>query len=226
MVVYSSAPPPSSRPLESHLRVDVRTLVLHSSQWISKPASLPFLSSACWVITPTPLATGESADPTPTIVRAGDLRDLTSQISKTLHHYTPKCPLQCKRCQRFGHSQRNCGYVPRCVACVETHVSGDCSTPKQQLKCCSCGAITGPTTGAAASGKSQKWRLQSKCPSYTPGPAVLPSSPPGTKWSRHSHPPSSRTLDLVGTMLSEEVVLLRPPSQPPLNPLLGHSQRS
>ena len=29
----------------------------------------------------------------------------------------PKGPLQCKRCQRFGHTQRNCGYAPRCVAC-------------------------------------------------------------------------------------------------------------
>ena len=27
-----------------------------------------------------------------------------------------KGPLQCKRCQRFGHTQRNCGYAPRCVA--------------------------------------------------------------------------------------------------------------
>jgi hypothetical protein len=87
MVVCSSAPPPSSRPLENHLRVVIQTVVLPSSQWISNPASLPFLSSACWVITPTLLATGESADPTPTIVRAGDLRDLTSQLNKTLHHY-------------------------------------------------------------------------------------------------------------------------------------------
>jgi hypothetical protein len=41
MVVCSSAPPPSSRPLENHLRV-VRTLVLSSSEWISNPACLLF----------------------------------------------------------------------------------------------------------------------------------------------------------------------------------------
>jgi hypothetical protein len=31
-------------------------------------------------------------------------------------YIAPKGPLQCKRCQRFGHTQRNCGYAPRCVA--------------------------------------------------------------------------------------------------------------
>jgi hypothetical protein len=51
----------------------------------------------------------------------------------------PKGPGQCKRCQRFGHTQQNCGYAPRCVACGETHLSGECTTPKQPLKCCSCG---------------------------------------------------------------------------------------
>ena len=25
--------------------------------------------------------------------------------------------MQCKRCQRFGNTQRNYGYAPRCVAC-------------------------------------------------------------------------------------------------------------
>jgi hypothetical protein len=54
-------------------------------------------------------------------------------------YVAPKSPLQCKRCQLFGHTQRNCGYSPRCVACGEALLSGECSNPKQQLKCCSCG---------------------------------------------------------------------------------------
>jgi len=29
----------------------------------------------------------------------------------------PIDPLQFKGCQRFGHTQRNCGYAKRCVAC-------------------------------------------------------------------------------------------------------------
>ena len=48
-------------------------------------------------------------------------------------------PLQCKRCQRFGHTQRNCGYAPRCVAYGGSHVSGGCSTPRKQPQCCGCG---------------------------------------------------------------------------------------
>jgi hypothetical protein len=58
----------------------------------------------------------------------------------TVESYTaPRGPLQCRRCQRFGHTQRGCGYAPRCVACGEAHLSGGCSTSKEQLKCCSCG---------------------------------------------------------------------------------------
>jgi len=51
----------------------------------------------------------------------------------------PKGPLHCKRCQRFGHKQVNCGYAPRCVACEGSHLSSDCSTPRKQLQCCGCG---------------------------------------------------------------------------------------
>jgi hypothetical protein len=54
-------------------------------------------------------------------------------------HRVPKEPLQCKRWQRFGHTQRNCGYAPRCVACGDAHQSGTWVTSKHQLKCCSCG---------------------------------------------------------------------------------------
>ena len=62
------------------------------------------------------------------------------ELRVTVETYTaPKGPLQCKRCQRFGHTQRNCGYAPRCVASRETRLSGECSTPKEQLKCCGCG---------------------------------------------------------------------------------------
>ena len=39
-------------------------------------------------------------------------------------YVAPKGPLQCKRCQRFGHTQPNCGYAPRCVACGGSNLSG------------------------------------------------------------------------------------------------------
>ena len=54
-------------------------------------------------------------------------------------YVAPMSPLQCQRCQRFGHTQRNCGYAPRCVACGGSHLSGGCSTPWEQPQCCGCG---------------------------------------------------------------------------------------
>jgi len=47
-------------------------------------------------------------------------------------YVAPKGPLQCKRCQRFGHTQRNCRYTPQCVACGGSHLSGDCPAPQGQ----------------------------------------------------------------------------------------------
>jgi hypothetical protein len=49
-------------------------------------------------------------------------------------YIAPNGPLQCKRCQRFGHTQRNCGYAPRCMACENAHPSGTCATSNKQLK--------------------------------------------------------------------------------------------
>jgi len=37
--------------------------------------------------------------------------------------------MQCKRCQRFGHTKRNCGHAPRCVAYGASHLPGGCTTP-------------------------------------------------------------------------------------------------
>jgi len=54
-------------------------------------------------------------------------------------YLAPIGPLQSKRCQRFGHTQRNCGYAPLCVACGGSHLSGGCSTPRDQPVCCGCG---------------------------------------------------------------------------------------
>ena len=47
-------------------------------------------------------------------------------------YLAPKGPLQCRRCKRFGHTQRNCGYAPRCVACGGSYLSGGCPTPRDK----------------------------------------------------------------------------------------------
>jgi hypothetical protein len=74
----------------------------------------------------------------PDVGKVRSLTDLCGLRVKVETYNVPKGPLQCKSCQRFGHTQRNCGYAPRCLACGDEHPSGKCVTPKKQLKCCSC----------------------------------------------------------------------------------------
>jgi hypothetical protein len=75
----------------------------------------------------------------PDVVKLSSLTELCGSRVTAETYTAPKGPLQWKRCQRFGNTQRYCGYAPRCVACGVAHLSGECSTPQQQLKCCSCG---------------------------------------------------------------------------------------
>jgi len=42
------------------------------------------------------------------------------------------------QCKRFGHTQQNCGYAPRCITCGGSNLSGGCSTPQEQPQCCGC----------------------------------------------------------------------------------------
>jgi len=79
-------------------------------------------------------------------------------------YVAPKGPLQCKRCQRFGHTQRYCSYAPRCVACGEAHPSGECSIQPQQLKCCSCGGNHKANYRGCAKWKEAKAALAKRAP--------------------------------------------------------------
>jgi len=67
------------------------------------------------------------------------LAELCGLLVSVESYVAPKGPLQCHRCQRFVHTQRNCGYAPECVACRDSHLSGGCSTPRGQPECCGCG---------------------------------------------------------------------------------------
>jgi hypothetical protein len=73
----------------------------------------------------------------PDIAKVRSLKELCGLRVQVETYNAPKGPLRCKRCQRFGHTQRNCGYASRCVACGNAYPSGKCVTPKQHLKCCS-----------------------------------------------------------------------------------------
>ncbi|CAH1995640.1 unnamed protein product [Acanthoscelides obtectus] len=62
-------------------------------------------------------------------------------------------PSQCYRCQRYGHTQRNCRLAERCVKCGEDHSSTSCSLPapptgqrKAKVAHCSSGGQCSYTT--------------------------------------------------------------------------------
>lgn len=53
-----------------------------------------------------------------------------------------KTIMQCRKCQRLGHTSTNCGMEYRCVKCTEHHEPGMCkvnhSTPKEEITCVNC----------------------------------------------------------------------------------------
>jgi len=52
----------------------------------------------------------------PEVSKVRSITELCGLRVSVESYLAPKGPLQCKRCQRFGNTQRNCGYAPRCVA--------------------------------------------------------------------------------------------------------------
>jgi hypothetical protein len=75
----------------------------------------------------------------PEVSRVRSITELCGLRVLVESYVAPKGPLHCKRCQRYEHTQRNCGYATRCLACGGSHLSGGCSTPREQLLCCGCG---------------------------------------------------------------------------------------
>jgi hypothetical protein len=47
------------------------------------------------------------------VARLRSLTELCGRRDSVETYITPKGPLQCKRCQSFGHTQRYCSYAPR-----------------------------------------------------------------------------------------------------------------
>ena len=52
----------------------------------------------------------------PEVSKVRALTELCGLRVSVEKYVAPKGLLQCKRCQRYGHTQRNCRYAPRCVA--------------------------------------------------------------------------------------------------------------
>ncbi|KFM81601.1 Nucleic-acid-binding protein from transposon X-element, partial [Stegodyphus mimosarum] len=47
-----------------------------------------------------------------------------------------KIPIQCFRCQRFGHGQLTCFNTPRCLKCAKEHLTYTCSLGKEEKATC------------------------------------------------------------------------------------------
>lgn len=69
---------------------------------------------------------------------------LLNAAIKVEYFRNPRGPPQCKRCQRLGHTQRNCERLPRCVKCPGKHATKECNLKSQKdFRCVNC---NGPHT--------------------------------------------------------------------------------
>ena len=152
----------------------------------------------------------------PEVSKVRSITELCGLRVSVESYLAPKGPLQCRRCQRFGHTQRNCGYAPRCVACGGSHLSSGCSTPRDQPACCGCGVTTQRVTVAVLSGRRRGRLLLSKRPSA----AGRASPQPNLPLQKPSGPvllPSRRALARGGITSSKGGVLSRPRESHPTN---------
>jgi hypothetical protein len=120
----------------------------------------------------------------PEVAKVRSLTELCGLRVSVETYVAPKGPLQCKRCQRFGHTQRYCGYAPRCVACGEAHLSGECSISQQQLKSCSCGGNHTANYRGCAKWKEAKAALAKRALAVRNKVGGAPSPPVASKAQR------------------------------------------
>ena len=67
----------------------------------------------------------------------------TSRLMNAIVKFEPpqikKEIVQCKRCQRYGHTQKYCNHTFRCVRCAGTHPTDQCrKSPETPAKCIHC----------------------------------------------------------------------------------------
>lgn len=68
------------------------------------------------------------------------MQNLLDHIITVERSRRPIGPPQCKRCQRIGHTHRNCNLAPRCVKCPGKHATTECPLNKwHDFRCCNCG---------------------------------------------------------------------------------------
>lgn len=47
-------------------------------------------------------------------------------------------PVQCRKCQMFGHGEKGCNVIPRCANCADKHITADCKS-ENKIQCANCG---------------------------------------------------------------------------------------
>lgn len=72
-----------------------------------------------------------------------DIDRLTRMVVKIEIKRKDKGPIQCFRCQKYGHARRNCGFEARCVRCGQHHESTDCKLEKGTSRNASCANCRG-----------------------------------------------------------------------------------
>jgi hypothetical protein len=160
----------------------------------------------------------------PEVSKTRSLTELCGLRASVDSNVAPKGPLQCKRCQRFGHTQRKCGYTPRCVACSGSHLSSGCYTPREQPQCCGYGGNHTANYRGCIKWKEAKATLEKQAPKRARKSAAT-GQPVALKDQRAG--PSAEQMDLgegwnhvVRGGVSSRPPPLHPQSQ---NPLLSRS---
>lgn len=84
---------------------------------------------------------------------------------------------QCKRCQGYGHTQKSCFKLPRCVKCAGKHLTSECEKPNNQTaKCANCseahpanyrGCMVAKELQKIRNDVMRKQKLNMKCPNIT-----------------------------------------------------------
>jgi hypothetical protein len=160
----------------------------------------------------------------PEVSRVRSLTGLCG-LRVSVESYVPsKGRLQFRRCQCFGHTHRNCGHSPRCVACGGPHISADCPVPRgQPLSAAAAGVTTSRAIEAVLSERRRGLRLRggslNAAIGRTPRASQLPR-----KLGRQSPLLSRRALARGGATSSVEGVLSRLLPRLPRNPPPNQSQ--
>jgi len=110
--------------------------------------------------------------------QSGSFPELCGLRVSVESYVAPKHPPLCKRCQRFGHMQRNCGYAPWCFAFGGSLLSGGCCNPRDQPQFCGCGETTQQNTVAMRSRRKRRRLLQTKRPNSAERVSPQANEPP------------------------------------------------